>query len=267
MTTGIRPRTRSAGAGDHHRGHVVLVHGTLDESASFRRVLDSLRNWDTTTYDRRGWGSAAALGPGTLHQNVADLIEILPATASIVVGHSYGATVALTASERCPQRIRAVVAYEPPLPWLPWWPTRAPWERLALDEGRTPADAAEAIMRDVLGDEAWERLPRRLADKRRDDGETMVAEMRALCDDPPSFEPLTLTCPVLTAAGADSLPHHRLTAAELAQLVPTGRYQEITGAGHPGHVSHPADFAALVEAADQLADEPAERDQRLVHDS
>ncbi len=251
MTAEIRSRTRRAKCGDKP-GQVVLVHGTLDECGSFRRVLDELPAWDTTTYDRRGWGASAALTPGNLEQNVADLLAILPTgEQSLLVGHSYGATVALTLGGRYPERVRAVVAYEPPLPWLPWWPDRAPWEVLVLDRGLSPADAAEAVVREVLGDAGWERLPQRLRDKRRSEGESLVAEMRMLCDDEPSFDPLAFQCPVLTAAGTESLPHHRHTAAKLAELVPLGDYRELAGAGHPGHISHPAEFAALVDTVDQ----------------
>ena len=225
------------------------MHGTLDESGSFRRAQDHLSRWSVTTYDRRGWGQSAPLGPAPLAQHAADLTDVLDGLGpSIVAGHSYGATIALTVAAARPDLVTAVVAYEPPLPWLPWWPERAPWEQIVLDEGHAPADAAEALLRSVLGAEAWLRLPERVRERRRAEGPVLVEEMRSLRAGPPSFDPEAVECPVVTAAGAESLPHHCLTARRLADLLPKGRYREIAGAGHPGHVTHPGRFADLVSA-------------------
>lgn len=249
--SGLSPRTRPAQGRCH--GHVVLVHGTLDESAGFRPLLERLRDWDVTTYDRRGWGRSAELDAAGLQSHVEDLLALLPGEQVILAGHSHGGTIALAAAARRPDLVRAVVAYEPPLPWLPWWPERAPWERIVLDEQRDPPDAAEALMRGILGDEGWERLPERLREKRRGEGHLLHAEMRALTEDPPGFDPLDIEPPVIAAAGSASLPHHRRVSARLADLVHHGRYLELEGAGHPAHVTHPAEFAGLLSAAGRLA--------------
>ena len=74
-----RPRTRR-GLRRRQRRQVVLVHGTLDESGSFRRAQDHLSRWSVTTYDRRGWGQSAPLGPAPLAQHAADLIDVLDGT-------------------------------------------------------------------------------------------------------------------------------------------------------------------------------------------
>jgi pimeloyl-ACP methyl ester carboxylesterase len=233
-------------------GNVVLVHGTLDDSGSWRRVLDRLGDWHLTTYDRRGWGRSASAGPAGLAGDVVDLIGLLPDEPAILCGHSFGATVALAAAAEAPERVRAVVAYEPPLPWLPWWPERAPWERLVLDDNPDPGDAAEAMMREVLGAAAWDQLPARVREQRRADGPALVEEMR-LGDAPPPFDPLDLGVPVLAAAGSLSLEHHILVSTRLADLVPSGRYREVPEAGHAAHVTHPDEFAALVDTAAELA--------------
>jgi pimeloyl-ACP methyl ester carboxylesterase len=231
-------------------GRAVLVHGTLDEGASFRGVVRHLGGWETTAYDRSGWGATPGDGPVDLAGQVADLEARLPAgEPCVLVGHSFGATLALTLAAAAPDRVRAVVAFEPPLPWLPWWPARAPWEEIVLDGPGEPADAAEALLREVLGDATWERLPDAVRARRRAQGVRLQAEMRDLLQTAPSFDPLTLGCPLLTAAGAASLPHHRLTSARLAELVPRGAYRELPGAGHPAHVTHARAFAGLLDAA------------------
>ncbi|GCB88819.1 alpha/beta fold hydrolase [Streptomyces noursei] len=68
----------------------------------------------------------------------------------------------------------------------------------------------------------------------------------------PTFDPTTVTTPVITASGSRSLTHHRQTARHLANLIPTGHHTSIDGAGHIAHVTHPQDLAALVEQAAAL---------------
>jgi pimeloyl-ACP methyl ester carboxylesterase len=231
-------------------GAIVLVHGTMDESGSYRRVMDRLGAWNLVSYDRRGWGRSAKLGPASLKAHVEDLTEILVAHGpAVLAGHSFGGTVALTVAAQRPDLVPAVLAFEPPLPWLPWWPARAPWERTVLDEGRDPQDAAEALMRAVLGDAGWTAMPERIRNQRRAEGPVLVEEMRSLAEDEPSFDPESLACPVIVGAGSASLDHHRLVSRRLADLLPQGVYHELPQAGHPAHVTHPELFAELVVQA------------------
>ncbi len=107
---------------------VVLVHGSLDRSSSFARVLRRLDDLHTVVYDRRGYhGSRRALPLNTtLAGHVDDLLEVIGGRPAVVVGHSYGGDVALGAALRGGNggSIRSVGVYEPPMPWLDLWPTR-----------------------------------------------------------------------------------------------------------------------------------------------
>jgi len=144
------------------RGTVVFIHGSMDRSDSFRRVTRNLPEWKLVSYDRRGWGKSRTLGsPGTtLSNHVADAITILSKLdRAIVVGHSYGGLIALCTVDTRLDLIRAVVAFEPPVRWLPWWPLQAPWERLireSADDG--PEAIADALHRAVVG---HPRIPHR----------------------------------------------------------------------------------------------------------
>lgn len=77
----------------------------------------------------------------------------------------------------------------------------------------------------------------------------LVAEMRSLAEDKPSFDPETVMCPVVVGAGAASLKHHKIVSRRLADLLPHGVYHELADAGHPAHATHPELFAELVQAA------------------
>ena len=229
-------------------GQVVFVHGTLDDGNGLRRVADQLPRWDRITYDRRGWGRAA-MAPARFADHVADLRRILRDVGpSGVVGHSLGGIIACAVAAAAPDLVDWVVAYEPPVPWLPWWPDLAPWEALVLHhEDHDPEAAAERFMRAVLGDTAWEGLPSTVRQHHRATGPTLVAEMTDLRATPPSFDPLDVRPPILVAAGSRSLHHHREVSRRLTDLLPNGQYHELDGAGHAAHVEQAASFAELIE--------------------
>ncbi|GAB2808693.1 alpha/beta fold hydrolase [Streptomyces daliensis] len=228
---------------------VLFVHGTMDHSGSFRRIADHLPGWSAVGYDRRGWGASRALA--SPRPVLTDHVDDLATAAStlprpVVAGHSYGALVALTAASRHPELVKAVVAFEPPLPWLPWWPATAPWEQLIDDTAEEgPAATARALQEAVLGHPAAGQSDEELAAL----GTALIHEMTDPTIGLPSFDPLTMTTPVLAASGTRSLPHHQESALHLCDLIPDGRHEHIDGAGHIAHLTHPRHFAALIEQA------------------
>ena len=133
---------------------VVVVHGGLDRASSFGRVARQLADLSVVLYDRRGYGRSIEAGPAPIERHVDDLLQVIGPTPSVVFGHSVGAVIAILAASREPQRVRALLAYEPPMPWVDWWPRRRP-DRAPLD----PADEAEHFMRRMVGDRIWRRLP------------------------------------------------------------------------------------------------------------
>jgi pimeloyl-ACP methyl ester carboxylesterase len=150
--------------------------------------------------------------------------------------------------------VRAVVAYEGPKSWAPWWPGGG--AQIATAE--TPAeDAAEWFMRRMIGDDMWDRLPASMRAERRAEGPTLVAEMRSVRPpNPPPFDASAVAVPVLAAFGTETRMHHMRATDELARTVPRGELRMVEGAGHGAHLSHPAGFADLVRRALELASEP-----------
>lgn len=227
---------------------VVLVHGTMDRSTSFGRVARALGDHRVVRYDRRGYGRSLDLGPpADFDQQVDDLFDVLGDTGpAVVVGHSYGGTIALGAAARAPAGIRAIVVYESPMPWMPWWPARSAGAS-AVADSNTPADAAEAFMCRMIGTARWRRLPPSTRTARRAEGPTLVAEMAHLRPPfPPPFELTDVRVPVLTANGSETADRHARSVREIAAAVPEGRHVEIEGANHGAHLSHPTAFADLV---------------------
>lgn len=231
----------------------VLVHGSLADSASFRPLLRYLPDWTLVSYDRRGWGQSRELGHPqvTLDTHVADLCAVLATMPGpmLVAGHSYGGLVALSAAGQHPELFGAILAYEPPVRWLPWWPADDPWEQLVRQAaaGGGAAQAARSMLEAVLGP-AGRALGQRGADDAglAADGAALVIEMTEPSLDQPRFDPAEVRVPVLLAAGGGSLEHHREITRRLACLLPDARFTVLDGARHAAHVTHPARFANLI---------------------
>jgi pimeloyl-ACP methyl ester carboxylesterase len=246
------------GAASERADLVVLIHGSMDRGPSFSRVVTRLSDLRVLTYDRRGYHRSRHALPlaYTLEEHVDDLFTVLAGRHVVVAGHSYGGAMALAAAWRRPEQIRAVVAYEPPTPWLPWWPKRSAGGSAAGARG--PEDAAETFMRRVIGDARWERLPERTRARRRDEGHALMAEMASMRDDGAPFDATRVSVPTVIARGELSAPHHRRGAEALADLIPGAELVEVEGAGHGAHLTHPDAIAAIVRRAVELSESDSE---------
>ena len=222
---------------------VVLVHGSLDRGASFVRVVRRLPDLDVVTYDRRGYHHSRPAGVArTLDAHVGDLVSLVGDGPAVVIGHSYGGDVALGAALRAPGAVSAVGVYEPPLPWMPWWPRRS--ARSIAEED--PGVFAESFFRRVVGEGGWERLTDQARAARRADGPALVAELTDLRSGGAPFDPASLSVPAVLGRGERSLDHHRRAIDVLAGLIPRAEVVEVPGAAHGVLLSHPDEFAALV---------------------
>ena len=179
---------------------MVLVHGAMDRNTSFARVAEALAPLPVVRYDRRGYGRSRTAGTGDLATHVADLVTILDGQPATVVGHSFGGLVALGAAALAPDLVTAVGSYEAPVPWVEWWPYRS--ALLAED----PEGAAERFLRHHIGDDRWERLPRRWREERRAEGMAMAHENIGLGPPDPPFDPTRLVMPVVIGRGGASGP-------------------------------------------------------------
>jgi pimeloyl-ACP methyl ester carboxylesterase len=94
----------------------VLVHAAWHGGWCWRRVARLLREagHEVFTPTLTGFGERAHLlsadiGPDTLVQDVVGVLESEELTDVVLVGHSFGAIVALAVAERAPERVRRLV--------------------------------------------------------------------------------------------------------------------------------------------------------------
>ena len=231
--------------GDLEDPLVVLIHGSMDRSAGMLRLsrrLDS--EFRVLRYDRRGYGrSYPHDGPFTMGAQVGDLVGLLAGRRAVLIGHSYGGDVALTAADQHPQLVAGVAVYETPLSWEPWWPGTTAGS-IAVAEGGKPEEAAERFMRRILGDQRWEGLPERSRQARRAEGVAMVAELADLRSHQP-WAAERITVPVITAFGSRGAAHHRDGMRHAAALLDCP-VVELPDCRHDAPLSHPELFRALV---------------------
>jgi pimeloyl-ACP methyl ester carboxylesterase len=167
----------------------------------------------------------------------------------VVVGHSIGGVMTLAAAARRPDLVRAVVAYEAPMQWEPWWPAdSAGGDAIAAVATGGPPAVAERFLRRMVGDDRWNGLPEETKAIRRAEGEALVADLHSVRSVAP-YDPAALPMPVVSGCGSASKPYHQRAARELADAVPDGELVTIGGATHGAHQSHPQEFAGLVRRA------------------
>lgn len=248
MATGEESVVWSECAGSPNDPAIVLVHGSLDRSGGLLRLSRRLSDrFHVIRYDRRGYGRSMELGPPySVADNVDDLARVIHERTdgrgvALAFGHSFGGNIVLALAEHRPDLIEAACVYESPLSWLDWWPGHSAGG--AAPAHHDPADAAEAFMRRLVGDEKWERLPPSTRAARRTEGPAMVGELADLRARPPWIAS-QIEQPILAMFGERARPHHRRAMELLAELLIDCRVEMIPGAGHFGPNTHADEVSA-----------------------
>jgi pimeloyl-ACP methyl ester carboxylesterase len=188
----------------------------------------------------------------SLRDEVALIEPVLARAGSplALVGHSYGAAIALMAALSGPDRVRAMALYEPTLFALLDAEASPPNETegirktvaaasIALDAGNTDV-AAETFIDYWMGAGSWERM----TEQRRSPIAASVRNVRrwahALLTEPTPLAAFrALQIPVLYMMGKSSTPAALGVARLLANALPRVEIVEFDGLGHMGPITDP----------------------------
>jgi pimeloyl-ACP methyl ester carboxylesterase len=248
----ITPYFREAGSGPG----VVCLHANASSSGQWRGLMEMLAaNRHVLAPDSYGAGKGPAW-PSDRVVRLQDEVELLEPVFALadhpfsLVGHSYGAAVALIAALRRPGRIKELAIYEPTLFSVVDAESPAPNEADGIRNAVAQAAAAlEAGDQDNaarhfidfwMGAGAWGQTP----GQRKGAIAASVANVRgwgdALFHEPTPLAAFsTLDVPVLYMVGERSPPSSRSVARLLTQVLPRVEIVEFAGLGHMGPVTHP----------------------------
>jgi pimeloyl-ACP methyl ester carboxylesterase len=190
-------------------------------------------------------------------RDAAAVLEALEARPAVAVGTSAGATIALDLAVRRPDLVRTVVVHE-----AAWRALRHPSASGLGTLARTQwlawrgryGEAAETLLRWVYsyrdGGSAWDQFPEQWRRTARENGRSVVADLRATIGGyPRPQDPAKITAPVVCTYGSRSRSYMRSITRSLAQAIPTARVREIDGAAHAVPFDAPGNFAQVIAEA------------------
>lgn len=230
---------------------LVLVHGSFsDHRTNWELVSPRLaERFSVVAIARRGRGETDATEwHGVLDEaeDVAAVLAVLDEPA-FLLGHSYGAHVALAAALERSDRIAKLVLYEPPRTNLPAPEALEQLEELAR-EGNW-VQFASTFLRDTLlvpaGElEELKALP--LWPPIVADAKASLGDMRALTSY--VFDvgtAIRVQVPTMLQFGSES-PRELFLTDALASVIPDVRVEALTGQGHEGMTTDPEQFVESV---------------------
>jgi proline iminopeptidase len=252
---------------------VVLCHGGPGLWDTLEAVSDLLRGSATVhRWDQRGSGRSPRTGPFTIARSVADLDAVrrhFGLERMALLGHSWGALLALLYALEHPDRVRRLVyvsgtGVDPGEPWRPKFE-----RRLLLRLGEHRSRWEELRRRDRTEDEERERCvlqwsaefvdPSRAIEHAEDmatpwfgvnlDGNAALGSAaRRLCDTAVLPERCrALDVPTLIVDGTEDI-RPRWSVDSLAAALPSVDRVALAGAGHLPWVESPTEFEAAVTA-------------------
>jgi pimeloyl-ACP methyl ester carboxylesterase len=234
-----------AGAG----APVVLVHGSAADATTWSIQLHArsalVARFGLCAYDRRS-------GALRVEDHAEDLAAICESFGGpiVAIGSSFGAVCVLAMARARPELLRGMILCEPPLPASDDAPPvpEAFLERFDAIAASDGGDAAgEHFLRQVLGDTAYERMPRMFQVRAK-------ATWRAIRDDCAALgayrvDYATLPrveVPALLLGGERSAPSFRPTLEALGRALPRSRLEVLANAGHMLHAEAHRAFADAV---------------------
>lgn len=247
-----QPYVREAGSGPG----VVCIHSNASNSSQWRGLMDLLSpSYRVLAPDSYGSGKSPEWPSDrviTLSDEVALIEPVLAAAGSplTLIGHSYGAAVALLAALQNPSRVRAIAVYEPTLFSLEESQTPSPngvdgirhavaAASIALDQGEKD-EAAQHFIDFWMGSGSWQQTP---AERKPSIVQSVTNVRRwshALFTEPTPLAAFqTLKMPILYMLGEKSPESAHAVARRLVPILPNVRTVTFEGLGHMAPITHP----------------------------
>lgn len=245
---------------------VLALHCSLAHGGAWAGLAAGLSGVEVTAPDLPGHGQSGDWdGQADLHGLTTRIAAGLAARigggqAVDVMGHSFGATVALRLALERPDLVRSLVLFEPVLfaaaraAGAPCWGAFIEGHEAvaALVRGGRAEEATALFHAEWGGGTAFAELPDRqrryMADRI---GLVMAQDATLVADSAALLRAMGLEglgVPVLLAEGLESPPVITAICGELARRLPLVRRVRLPGAGHMLPISHAAALTGAVQA-------------------
>lgn len=241
---------------------LILVHGSMNDYRGWEvQVLPFAKHFRVVAYSRRyHWPNIAepADFPYTVQQHAYDLIALtkkLGFKQVALVGHSFGAAIALTAAAQHPEMISKLVLAEPTM-LLPNQSHAADIADRDSLETRVRAafargDSVRAVAEFVewtTGQGSWQKTPPQIRLHRLENS----TSLRLQVSGPPDPRELScddigkITSPCLLVTGAETKPYFTGSIQDIQVCLPNARLVTIPKAGHGMPFQNPKEFNKAV---------------------
>jgi pimeloyl-ACP methyl ester carboxylesterase len=255
---------------------VILIHGASGSTRDFTQGLSARlgHEFRVIAFDRPGLGwsqdaGAAGLTPEGQARILAAAARSLGVRRPVILGHSYGAAVALAWALEAPQETGAVVVLSgATMPWpggLGLWyaltasrfgqSTVLPFAAAYAPDGAVTRTVAAIFAPDPVPDGYVDAVGAGLTLRQQ----TLAANARQVNALRPSLVAMsarygTLDLPVEVVHGTkDRIVPAEIHAEPLAQILPNARLSLLDGAGHMPHHTRQEDVVEAIRRAAQAA--------------
>ncbi len=254
------PSVRKSGKGST----VLCLHSSTSSSKQWSKLSELLAHrFQVVARDLYGYGDSPAWDFGQTLSLRDELALLEPVLESFncefhVIGHSYGAAVALALATAHPANVRSMVLYEPVLFNL----------LLESDEHADASVEINSVRSDVValvgqgnllgagkrfvnywsGEGAWDRFEERQKESVAKRMPKVVADFDAVIG---NTTPLSAYCnlriPTLLLYGVDSPRSTQGIISALARTLPKSELRGFLGLGHMGPMTHAEQMALLMQ--------------------
>jgi pimeloyl-ACP methyl ester carboxylesterase len=240
----------------------LALHCTLSHGGSWRGLAELLGDrLSVTACDLPGHGKSPEWDRARdIHDQCTEAVMPLLQRQMDLIGHSFGATVALRLAIEAPERVRSLCLIEPvlfaaaalevPEALTAYREAAEPFSR-ALRDGNMPL-AARLFNREWGDGRGWDRIPERTRAYITARMDMIPAQEPALSEDSACLlAPERLAraqMPVLLMDGTQSPPIVMQINAALANRLPDARRVRVAGAGHMAPMTHPEAVARAIGA-------------------
>jgi 3-oxoadipate enol-lactonase len=252
---------------------LLMIHGSAADHTTWMMQLGSptlKARFHLIAYDRRGYGRSEVTAPlseaPTVEEHTKDALDVLQQTLRqaspagslpLLVGSSFGAVVALDVARRFGHLLGGLVLIEPPMVSsddVPPIPVGFLQQFDLLVESKGGPAAGEFFLRTVLGDAAFDRIPKLFAQRSAAMFAQIRADSEALgCYKPRFHELSSMQLPTLLLGGERSAAYFQHTLSTLESVLPNAKRITVAHAGHMLHAEASKKFAEILTTfADSL---------------